>query len=61
MERIVAPIDAAWDSFFNGGLMPTDDFLAELASQEQVAREPLDSPMPERKPQRRESWVASAP
>ena len=53
VERIVAPIDAAWDSFFDGGLMPTNDFLAERASQEQAAREPLDAPKAQTKPRRR--------
>jgi antitoxin VapB len=47
-ERIVAPIDATWDSFFNAELMPTDDFMSERASPEQAAREPLDSPQPKR-------------
>lgn len=50
VERIVAPIGATWDSFFNAGLLPTDDFLSERASQEQPAREPLDPSQPRRRP-----------
>ena len=42
VERIVAPIDAAWDSFFLAGPTPTDDFMADRASQHQPARESLD-------------------
>ena len=52
VERIVAPIGAAWDSFFDRGLMPTDDFMAERASQEQPARESLDASAPQRKARR---------
>ncbi len=43
VERIVAPINATWDSFFRAGPVPTDDFMVERASQEQAAREPLDA------------------
>jgi len=53
VERIVAPIDATWDSFFNGAPLPTDDFMAERASQEQAARESLDSPQPRREARNR--------
>jgi antitoxin VapB len=41
-ERIIAPVDAAWDSFFLVGENPaTDDLLAERASQGQDEREAL--------------------
>jgi antitoxin VapB len=50
VERIVAPIDATWDSFFGAaGPMPTGDFMTERANQEQAEREPLDAtPAPQR-------------
>lgn len=38
-ERIIAPVDQAWDSFFLGAELPSDDFMAERASQEQPDRE----------------------
>jgi antitoxin VapB len=38
-ERIIAPADAAWDSFFLGGQTVTDDFMTERASQRQPERE----------------------
>lgn len=53
VERIVAPIDAAWDSFFLGGALPTDDFMAERAGQEQAEREPLDAQPAARKARRK--------
>jgi antitoxin VapB len=41
-ERVVAPANAVWDSFFaEDGPAPTDDFLAERASQEQPPRDAL--------------------
>jgi len=40
-ERIIAPLEQTWDSFFLNGPRPADDFLAERASQEQPDREPL--------------------
>ncbi len=40
-ERILTPVDAAWDSFFLGGLTVTDDFMAERPEQEQSEREAL--------------------
>lgn len=40
-ERIIAPVDAAWDSFFIDGPAATDDFMAERASQHQDEREAL--------------------
>lgn len=38
-ERIIAPADAAWDSFFLNGPTVSDDFLNERASQQQGERE----------------------
>lgn len=40
-ERIIAPVEAAWDSFFLGTSPATDDFLSERASQSQPEREGL--------------------
>lgn len=40
-ERIIAPAEAAWDSFFLGEKTVTDDFLLERATQEQPDRECL--------------------
>ncbi|MBK8071087.1 MAG: antitoxin [Ramlibacter sp.] len=40
-ERIIAPLDGAWDSFFLNGPMPSDDFMSERASQQQGEREAL--------------------
>ena len=41
-ERIIAPADAAWDSFFLGGAgLPSDDFMAERADQAQPEREAI--------------------
>lgn len=40
-ERVIAPADHAWDSFFLGGETVSDDFMSERASQEQAEREPL--------------------
>lgn len=39
IERIIAPADQAWDSFFLGGPLPSEDFMAERATQEQAERE----------------------
>lgn len=41
LERIIAPAEAAWDSFFLGKKTVSDDFLPERAAQEQPARESL--------------------
>lgn len=38
-ERIIAPADQAWDSFFLGAELPSDDFMAERPDQEQPERE----------------------
>jgi antitoxin VapB len=40
-ERIIAPIDQTWDSFFLDSPRVTDDFLPERASQHQPEREAL--------------------
>lgn len=40
-ERIVAPADKVWDSFFLGPLHVSDDFMTERASQDQPERQPL--------------------
>lgn len=39
IERIIAPADQAWDSFFLSGPLPSEDFMAERATQEQPERE----------------------
>ncbi len=41
-ERIIAPLQSSWDSFFLGETKVTDDFMADRASQEQAAREALE-------------------
>lgn len=40
-ERIIAPVGAAWDSFFLDGQRVTDDFLPERADQHQPPRDSL--------------------
>lgn len=40
-ERIIAPADSAWDSFFLSGQEVSDDFLAERGDQFQPEREAL--------------------
>ena len=40
-ERIIAPLDQSWDSFFGHTPAVSDDFLAERASQIQAEREGL--------------------
>ena len=40
-ERIIAPAESAWTSFFVGGRYPTDDFMNERARQDQPPREAL--------------------
>ena len=40
-ERIIAPAESAWDSFFRGGPAVSDDFLTERASQQQPERDSL--------------------
>uniref|UniRef100_UPI00257AAC6A type II toxin-antitoxin system VapB family antitoxin n=1 Tax=Aquabacterium sp. UBA2148 TaxID=1946042 RepID=UPI00257AAC6A len=41
VERIIAPANAVWDSFFLGSPAPSEDFMAERASQHQAEREGL--------------------
>lgn len=38
-ERVIAPADAVWDSFFLADKMASEDFMAERASQHQDERE----------------------
>ena len=40
-ERILTPVDAAWDGFFLGEQTVTDDFMTTRASQAQSEREEL--------------------
>lgn len=40
-ERIIAPLESSWDSFFLDSPAVSDDFMAERASQDQSEREPL--------------------
>ena len=40
-ERIIAPANAVWDSFFLAPQPATDDFMAERADQHQRDREAL--------------------
>ena len=40
-ERIIAPLNQAWDSFFIDGPEASDDFMSTRASQEQAPREAL--------------------
>ena len=41
-ERIIAPLESSWDSFFMGDTQVTDDFMSDRATQTQAARESLD-------------------
>ncbi|PKO85900.1 MAG: AbrB/MazE/SpoVT family DNA-binding domain-containing protein [Betaproteobacteria bacterium HGW-Betaproteobacteria-12] len=40
-QRVIVPIDQAWDSFFLSPPLPSDDFMAERADQTQAEREVL--------------------
>lgn len=40
-ERIIAPLDSSWDSFFHDTPAVSDDFLETRATQDQPVREPL--------------------
>ena len=40
-ERIIAPAESAWDSFFLGAATVSDDFMTARASQLQPKREDL--------------------
>jgi antitoxin VapB len=41
LERIIAPAESAWDSFFLGGQTVSDDFMSERADQHQSERDRL--------------------
>jgi antitoxin VapB len=41
-ERIIAPLESSWDSFFMGDTPATDDFMSDRATQTQAERESLD-------------------
>jgi antitoxin VapB len=41
-ERIIAPLESSWDSFFMSDTQATDDFMADRATQTQPEREALD-------------------
>ena len=40
-ERIIAPAESTWDSFFLDATTAADDFISERASQSQPERESL--------------------
>jgi antitoxin VapB len=40
-ERIISPVDAAWDSFFLDEGRVSEDFMRARAGQDQAARESL--------------------
>ena len=40
-ERIIAPAEQAWDSFFFGAETASEDLMAERASQQQGVRQSL--------------------
>ncbi len=40
-ERIIAPLQSSWDSFFMSETKATDDFMVERATQTQAEREAL--------------------
>jgi antitoxin VapB len=41
LERIIAPAESSWDSFFLGGQTVSDDFMGERADQQQSERDSL--------------------
>ncbi len=41
-ERIIAPLNSSWDSFFLTSVCVTDDFMASRAAQTQTERESFD-------------------
>ncbi|NDC08181.1 MAG: antitoxin [Oxalobacteraceae bacterium] len=41
-ERIIAPVENTWDSFFINGPQASDDFMPERAGQHQDKREALE-------------------
>lgn len=40
-ERVITPVDQAWDSFFLSSPLPSEDFINERATQQQGEREAL--------------------
>lgn len=42
LDRIISPVENAWDSFFLEGPQVSDDFMNERARQEQTSRETLE-------------------
>lgn len=41
-ERIIAPLQSSWDSFFTSSVQATDDFMQERGNQLQAEREALE-------------------
>lgn len=41
-ERIIAPVENTWDSFFMNGAQVSDDFMPGRSSQQQGQREALE-------------------
>ncbi len=41
VERIIAPTESAWDSFFLNGQAVSDDFMCQRADQQQNERDSL--------------------
>lgn len=41
-ERVISPVESAWDSFFLDGPQVSDDFMPSRASQHQQERELLE-------------------
>ena len=41
-DRIIAPLQSSWDSFFMSETKATDDFMSNRATQTQAERESLD-------------------
>jgi len=41
VERVIAPAESTWDSFFLGDTSVTEDFMSERAGQQQNERDSL--------------------
>ena len=41
-DRIIAPLQSSWDSFFMGDTQASDDFMSDRATKTQAERESLD-------------------
>ncbi|MDI1297925.1 type II toxin-antitoxin system VapB family antitoxin [Methylotenera sp.] len=41
-ERVIAPLQSSWDSFFTNSAQATDDFMQNRATQAQAKREALE-------------------